>query len=215
MAETTFTNATQILEPFQGVKRVTLEEYFTSGHRTCQGCESALVMKLMVKAAGPAHDRARLHRLHVRRQHDVLHDAVGGAVDAHAARLVGLGRARHRGRAQGAHEEGQDEVGADQRHRLLRRRRRRRHGPRRHLGDADPQGVQLADPALRQRVVRQHRHPALGLDAVRRQHHVQPARHGQAPHPHALEEEHGAACWRPATRSAATWPRCAPPTRSR
>src|SRR5688500_4528371 len=53
MAETTFTNATQILEPFRGIKRVTLEEYFTSGHRTCQGCESALVMKLMVKAAGP------------------------------------------------------------------------------------------------------------------------------------------------------------------
>src|SRR5258705_11135381 len=52
MAET-FANATQILEPFKGVKRVTLEEYFTSGHRTCQGCESALVMKLMVKAAGP------------------------------------------------------------------------------------------------------------------------------------------------------------------
>src|SRR6266852_7056507 len=49
----TFTNATQILEPFKGVKKVTLEEYFTSGHRTCQGCESALVMKLMVKAAGP------------------------------------------------------------------------------------------------------------------------------------------------------------------
>ncbi len=50
---TTFTNATQVLEPFRGVKKVTLEEYFTSGHRTCQGCESALVMKLMVKAAGP------------------------------------------------------------------------------------------------------------------------------------------------------------------
>src|SRR5499427_7152570 len=53
MAEATFTNATQILEPFRGVKRVTIEEYFTSGHRTCQGCESALVMKLMVKASGP------------------------------------------------------------------------------------------------------------------------------------------------------------------
>jgi pyruvate ferredoxin oxidoreductase beta subunit len=54
MAEaTTFTNSTQILEPFRGIKRVTIEEYFTSGHRTCQGCESALVMKLMVKASGP------------------------------------------------------------------------------------------------------------------------------------------------------------------
>src|SRR5207237_1340036 len=54
MAEaTTFTNETQILEPFRGIKKVTIEEYFTSGHRTCQGCESALVMKLMVKASGP------------------------------------------------------------------------------------------------------------------------------------------------------------------
>ncbi len=44
---------TQILAPFKGVKKVTIEEYFTSGHRTCQGCESALVMKLMAKAAGP------------------------------------------------------------------------------------------------------------------------------------------------------------------
>src|ERR1700682_4604030 len=52
MAEA-FANATQILEPFRGVKKVTLEEYFTSGHRTCQGCESALVMRHMVKASGP------------------------------------------------------------------------------------------------------------------------------------------------------------------
>jgi len=44
---------TQNLAPFKGVKKLTVEEYYTSGHRTCQGCESALVMKLMVKAAGP------------------------------------------------------------------------------------------------------------------------------------------------------------------
>jgi pyruvate ferredoxin oxidoreductase beta subunit len=44
---------TQTLDPYKGVKKITLEEYFTSGHRTCQGCESALVMKLMAKAAGP------------------------------------------------------------------------------------------------------------------------------------------------------------------
>ena len=50
---TTFTNDTQVLLPFKGVKKVSIEEYFTSGHRTCQGCESALVMKLMVKASGP------------------------------------------------------------------------------------------------------------------------------------------------------------------
>ena len=44
---------TQKLDPFKGVKKLPLEEFFTSGHRTCQGCESALVMKMMVKAAGP------------------------------------------------------------------------------------------------------------------------------------------------------------------
>ncbi len=45
--------STQVLDPFKGVKKIDQEEYFTSGHRTCQGCESALVMKLMAKAAGP------------------------------------------------------------------------------------------------------------------------------------------------------------------
>ncbi len=53
MADAIETLPTQQLDPFKGVKKVPLEEFFTSGHRTCQGCESALVMKLMVKAAGP------------------------------------------------------------------------------------------------------------------------------------------------------------------
>ncbi len=46
----------QVLEPLKKLKSIPVklvEEYFTSGHRTCQGCESALVMKLMAKAAGP------------------------------------------------------------------------------------------------------------------------------------------------------------------
>ncbi len=45
--------STQVLDPFKGVKKVPHQEYFTSGHRTCQGCESAQIMKLMAKAAGP------------------------------------------------------------------------------------------------------------------------------------------------------------------
>jgi pyruvate ferredoxin oxidoreductase beta subunit len=53
MADATEIYPVPVLDPFKGVKKVPLEEYFTSGHRTCQGCESALVMKLMVKAAGP------------------------------------------------------------------------------------------------------------------------------------------------------------------
>ncbi len=44
---------TQKLEPFKAVKKIPLEEFFTSGHRTCQGCESSLLMKMMAKAAGP------------------------------------------------------------------------------------------------------------------------------------------------------------------
>lgn len=44
---------TQNLEAWKGVKKIPAEEFFTSGHRTCQGCESALVMKMMAKAAGP------------------------------------------------------------------------------------------------------------------------------------------------------------------
>lgn len=41
------------LLPIQSIKDVPEEEYYTSGHRTCQGCESALVMKYLAKAAGP------------------------------------------------------------------------------------------------------------------------------------------------------------------
>ena len=41
------------LPPIKGVRESPLGEYYTSGHRTCQGCESALVMRLMAKAAGP------------------------------------------------------------------------------------------------------------------------------------------------------------------
>jgi pyruvate ferredoxin oxidoreductase beta subunit len=37
----------------KSVKQIPLEELFTSGHRTCQGCESATVMRGFVKAAGP------------------------------------------------------------------------------------------------------------------------------------------------------------------
>jgi hypothetical protein len=38
----------QNLPQIKGVKDVPYEELFVSGHRTCQGCESALVMRHMV-----------------------------------------------------------------------------------------------------------------------------------------------------------------------
>ena len=41
------------LPQIRGVKNIPIQEGYTSGHRTCQGCESALVMRLMIKAAGP------------------------------------------------------------------------------------------------------------------------------------------------------------------
>jgi len=47
------TKPTQDLAPFKGVKKVPYEEYFTSGHRTCEGCESAQFLRLLAKAAGP------------------------------------------------------------------------------------------------------------------------------------------------------------------
>src|SRR3974377_1951895 len=53
MATYTQIDPTQQLDPFKGVKKLPLEEFFTSGHRTCQGCESSLVIKMMAKAAGP------------------------------------------------------------------------------------------------------------------------------------------------------------------
>ncbi|TME85904.1 MAG: pyruvate synthase, partial [Chloroflexi bacterium] len=43
----------QNLPQIKGVKDVPYDELFVSGHRTCQGCESALVMRHMVKASGP------------------------------------------------------------------------------------------------------------------------------------------------------------------
>ena len=37
----------------KGVRFIPREELYTSGHRTCQGCESASVMRQFIKAAGP------------------------------------------------------------------------------------------------------------------------------------------------------------------
>ena len=213
---TTFTNATQILEPFKGVKKVTIEEYFTSGHRTCQGCESALVMKLMVKASGPRTIVLGLDRLHVRRQHDVLHDARGWC----------------RGCTPSSARPGSAALGTAAGLKALMKKGKMKSEPINVIafcgdgGGADMglgaisatlthQEYNSPDPAVRQRVLRQHRHPAVGLDALRRQHHVQPARHGQAASSTRAGRRTWRACWPPAIRSAATWPRCARPTRWR
>ena len=41
------------MEQIKGIKAAPVNEYYTSGHRTCQGCEPALTMKLTAKAIGP------------------------------------------------------------------------------------------------------------------------------------------------------------------
>ena len=105
-----FANDTQILEPFKGVKKVTLEEYFTSGHRTCQGCESALVMKLMVKAAGPR--TIVLGSTGCMYVANTTYYTTPWVVPWMHTQLGSSGSAALGtvGGAQGAHEEGQDEV---------------------------------------------------------------------------------------------------------
>src|SRR6267154_1806099 len=50
LAELTHHKAPHKLDMFKGVKKLPLEEYFTSGHRTCQGCESALGAAAALKA---------------------------------------------------------------------------------------------------------------------------------------------------------------------
>jgi pyruvate ferredoxin oxidoreductase beta subunit len=40
-------------ERIRGVHQTPVEEFYASGHRTCQGCESALVLREFAKAAGP------------------------------------------------------------------------------------------------------------------------------------------------------------------
>ena len=56
MADSVYHIGTQDLPLTRRVNQIpekAVEEYYTSGHRTCQGCESALIMRLMAKAAGP------------------------------------------------------------------------------------------------------------------------------------------------------------------
>ncbi len=88
---------TQKLDPFKAVKKLPLEEYFTSGHRTCQGCESALVMKMMAKA------------VHVRGQHHLLQHFVGASVDAHSTGQQRIGCTGNRRRSESAHAQRKDE----------------------------------------------------------------------------------------------------------
>src|SRR5216117_2803663 len=47
------TQETLVYDKIKGVHNIPLEEFYTSGHRTCKGCESATGMCGFIKAAGP------------------------------------------------------------------------------------------------------------------------------------------------------------------
>lgn len=42
-----------VFDKITGIHKAPREEFYTSGHRTCEGCESAMVMKMFSKASGP------------------------------------------------------------------------------------------------------------------------------------------------------------------
>src|ERR1051325_7971696 len=44
---------TIVYDKNKGVHKIPLEEFYTSGHRTCQGCESATTMRAFIKFAVP------------------------------------------------------------------------------------------------------------------------------------------------------------------
>jgi pyruvate ferredoxin oxidoreductase beta subunit len=52
MVMSTATVPTIDYEKVKGVHKIPLEELYTSGHRTCQGCESATTMRDFIKVAG-------------------------------------------------------------------------------------------------------------------------------------------------------------------
>jgi pyruvate ferredoxin oxidoreductase beta subunit len=105
------------LDPIKSIKKAPAEEYYQSGHRTCQGCLSALPMRLMAKAAGPR---------------TIVTGTTGCMYVANTTYMstpwvvpwmhtqLGAAGSSAVGTAQGAHAQGQDQGRADQRDRLLR-----------------------------------------------------------------------------------------------
>ena len=209
---TTFTNDTQVLLPFKGVKKVAIEEYFTSGHRTCQGCESALVMKLMVKASGPRTivlgSTGCMYVANTTYYTTPwvvpwMHTQLGSSGSAALGTAAGLKALMKKGKMKsepinviafcgdgGGADMGLGAISATLTHKeynsliLL----------------YDNESYANTDIQLS------------GLTPYGAHTTFSPPGAGEADHPHALEEEHGRACWPPVIRSAATWPRCARPT---
>ena len=166
----------RVLEAFRGIKKVTIEEYFTSGHRTCQGCESALVMKLMVKAAGPrtivlgstgcmyvANTTYYTTPWVVPWMHTQLGSSGSAALGTAAGLKALMAKGKMKAEPINVIAFCGDGGGADM-------------GLGAISATLTHKEYNSPHPDVRQRVVRQHRHPAVRVDAVRRQHDVQPAR---------------------------------------
>ena len=209
MAETSEYNiGTQEL-PLMGkvnaIPQKAVEEYYTSGHRTCQGCESALIMRLMAKAAGPRSiilgSTGCMYVANTTYYSTPwvvpwMHTQLGSAGSAATGTAAGSPR---------IDAQGQDEGRADQRHRLLRRRRRHRHGRLVHFRGAHAREVQSGDHLLRQRVVREHGHPDFRRIPLGREHDVHASGKEIPHHARLLEERTSPPCTPLDTYAATTW----------
>ena len=113
------------------------------------------------------HHPGRADRLHVCRQQLVSVHAVQRAVGAHADRQRRQLHRRRRRRLRSDDPQGQVEGRLSEHHLRGRRRQRVGHRARVDFGRALPQ-PRLPDHLLRQRAVRQHRHPGVVAHALRR-----------------------------------------------
>ena len=92
-------------EKIKGVHKIPLEELYTSGHRTCQGCESATAMRDFSRPRAHA-PWSPAPRVACMWPTPLLDHALDHAVDAHPARRRRLfGRGHGRGPA-GAQAQG-------------------------------------------------------------------------------------------------------------
>ena len=178
------------LSSIKTVKQVPYTEYFVSGHRTCQGCESALVMRYIAKAAGPrtivmgstgcmyvANTSYYTTPWVVPWMHTQLGSAGSAALGAAAGLKVLMRKGKLADEPINVIAFCGDGGGADMGLSAISAA----------LTHAD---YRVLDHPVRQRVVRQYRYPGVRLLAVRRGDDVLADRQDEAPHAHALEEEH-------------------------
>ena len=166
------------------------EDPYAAGHRTCAGCGPGDPVPVGAQGGRPGHRGGRPHRLHVRGQLHLPVHAVHGAVGAHPDRQRRLVHLRHGGRIRGDDQEGPVPGPVPEHPGDGGRRVGRRHRHRVDLRRAVPR-PRRAVHLLRQRVLRQHRHPDLADHAVRGHDHVHAVRQGDPRGQEAAAEEPG------------------------